>query len=97
MRMMSVHREKISKNKQHFIDRFRRDPRRWQLLFLGDADKSCLLAVLQSRGGQPGNFPFRIFQKHVQLSGTASSYNHFGPPQKYQLGTVRLAIGKIKS
>jgi len=39
--MMSVHREKISKDKHGFIDRFGRDPRRLQLLFLSDADKSC--------------------------------------------------------
>ena len=42
---MSVHREKISKDKQGFIgsvlDRFGRDIRRFQLLFLSDADKSC--------------------------------------------------------
>jgi len=42
---MSVPREKISKGKQGFsermIDRFGRDPRRLQLMFLGDADKSC--------------------------------------------------------
>jgi len=41
-RMMNVHREKIRKNKQLFIDRFRRDPRRLQLLFLSEADKDCL-------------------------------------------------------
>jgi len=38
--MMSVHREKINKEKQDFIDRFGRDPRRFQLLLLSDADKS---------------------------------------------------------
>jgi len=42
---MSVHREKITKDKQGFIermlDRFGRDLRRLQLLFLYDADKSC--------------------------------------------------------
>jgi len=73
MCMMSAHREKNNKNKQRFNDRFRRDPRRLLLLFLSDADKSCLLAVLQSGEEQPGNFPSRSFQKHVQLSGTASS------------------------
>jgi len=40
---MSVLRETISKDKRGFIerviDRFGRDPRRLQLLFLGDADK----------------------------------------------------------
>jgi len=39
--MMSVHPDKISKDKQLFIDRFGRDPRRFLLLFLSDADKSC--------------------------------------------------------
>jgi len=43
--MMSVYREQISKEKQGFLesvtDRFGRDPRRLQLLFLSDADKSC--------------------------------------------------------
>jgi len=38
---MSVHREKISKDEQRFIDRFGRDPRHLQLLFLSDAEKSC--------------------------------------------------------
>jgi len=41
---MSVCREKTSKDKQGFIksviDRFKRDARRLQLLFLSDADKS---------------------------------------------------------
>jgi len=43
---MSVHREKV-KDKQGFIesalDRFERDIRRLQLLFLSDAYKSCLV------------------------------------------------------
>jgi len=43
--VMSVHREKISKDKKGFIesviDRFGRDLKRLQLLFLSDADKSC--------------------------------------------------------
>jgi len=43
--MMSVPREKISKDTQVFIesviDRFGRNPRRLQLLFLHDADKQC--------------------------------------------------------
>jgi len=39
--MMSVHLEKISKDKQHFIARFGRDPRRLQLLLRSDAEKSC--------------------------------------------------------
>jgi len=40
---MTVHREKINKDKQGFIERvldhFGRDPRRFQLLFV--TDKSC--------------------------------------------------------
>ena len=39
--MMSVHCEKNTEGKQGFIDRFGWDPRRLQLLFLSDADKSC--------------------------------------------------------
>jgi len=43
--MMSIAREKISKDKHGFIerviDRFGRDPRRLQLWFLSDADKQC--------------------------------------------------------
>jgi len=38
---MSIHPEKISKDKQPVIDRFGRDPRRLLLLFLSDADMSC--------------------------------------------------------
>jgi len=38
---MSAHRKKISKDKWGFIERFGRDPRRLQLLFLSDANKSC--------------------------------------------------------
>jgi len=42
---MSVHRQKVSKDKQGFIERvfdcFGRDLRRLQLLFLNDAGKSC--------------------------------------------------------
>ena len=38
---MSVHREKISKDKQGYIEHFGWDSRRLQLLFLSDADKSC--------------------------------------------------------
>jgi len=43
--MMIVHREKISKDKQGFIerviDRFGRVSRRLQLLLLSKTDKSC--------------------------------------------------------
>jgi len=39
--MMSVHCEKITKDKQGFIERFGRDPRCLQLLFLSDANESC--------------------------------------------------------
>jgi len=39
--MMTAHREKISKDKQGFIDIFGRDPRHLQLLFLSNADNSC--------------------------------------------------------
>jgi len=43
--MMSIHRGKISKDKQKFIermsDRFGGDPRCLQLLFLSNADKFC--------------------------------------------------------
>jgi len=43
--LMSVPHEKISKEKQGFIEKvivlFRRDPRCLQLLFLSNADKSC--------------------------------------------------------
>jgi len=43
--MMSIHREKISKHKQSFIERvihrFGRNPGRLQLLFLSGADKQC--------------------------------------------------------
>jgi len=43
--MMSVPREKISKDKQGFIERvidhFGPDPNCLQLLFLSEADKSC--------------------------------------------------------
>jgi len=39
--MMSVHCENISKDNQRFIDRFGRDPRHLQLLFLSDPQKSC--------------------------------------------------------
>jgi len=43
--MMSVFRENNSKDKQgsieRVIDRFGRDPRRWQLLFRNGPDKSC--------------------------------------------------------
>jgi len=39
--MMSFHSEKISKDKQRFLYRFGRDPRRLQLLFLCDSEKSC--------------------------------------------------------
>jgi len=38
---MSVHCEKITKDKQGFVGRFGRDAIRFQLLFLSDADKSC--------------------------------------------------------
>jgi len=38
--MMSAHCEKITKDKQGFIDRFGRNPRCLHLLFLSDADKS---------------------------------------------------------
>jgi len=42
---MIVHREKVSKDKQGFIERvfdsFGRDLKRLQFLFLGDAGKSC--------------------------------------------------------
>ena len=41
---------------QGFTDRFGRDPRRLQLLFLSDADKSCQL-IPQLGGEQPGNPP----------------------------------------
>ena len=40
---------------QGFIDLFERDPRRLQLLFLSDADKSCQL--IPQLGEQPGNLP----------------------------------------
>jgi len=43
--MMSVHREKISKDKQSFVervvDRFGSEPRRLQLLFRSGDDKPC--------------------------------------------------------
>jgi len=38
---MSVHHENKSKDEQGFIDRFGRDPRRLQHLFLCDADETC--------------------------------------------------------
>ena len=38
--MMSVHCEKISKDKHGFIDRVGRDTRRLQILFQSDAEKS---------------------------------------------------------
>jgi len=41
---------------QGFTDRFGRDPRRLQLLFISDADKSCQL-IPQLGGEQPGNPP----------------------------------------
>jgi len=45
--MMSVHREKVSQDKQGFIervtDRFGRDPRRLRLLFLRYADMSSVV------------------------------------------------------
>jgi len=43
------------KDKQRFIDRFGRDPKRVQFLFSGDADKSCE-QVPQSGVEKPGNF-----------------------------------------
>ena len=53
--MMSVHREKISKDKQGYIerelDRFGRDPRRLQLLFRSDTSKQGRIKV----GGNGGN------------------------------------------
>jgi len=73
MCMMSVHREKISKNKQRFIDRFRRDPRRLQLLFLGDAGKSFLQSYNQGEGNRaisPPKFFKNMFSCQVQHQAT---------------------------
>jgi len=49
---MSVHREKINKDKQDFIkkviDRFLRNLRRLQLLFLCDPDMCCHAGKIKS-------------------------------------------------
>jgi len=59
---------------------------------------SCLLVSLVSLASRSRNqeestraIPPRIFQKHVQLLGTASSYSH-SIPKKYQLGAALLAM-----
>jgi len=79
--MICVHREKISKDKQRFIDRFGQDPRRLQLLFLSDAETSCE-QILKPGGRQPGNCPHKISKIcSVVRWLTASSYNHFASPK----------------
>jgi len=58
---MSAHCEKNSKDKHSFIDRIGRDPRRLQLLFQSDADKS--IAEPATRGRAIGHFlPPEIFK-----------------------------------
>jgi len=59
--MMNVHSEKISKDKQRVVDRFGRDSRRLQILFLSDAEKSCE-QIPRPGGGQPGNCPPESFK-----------------------------------
>jgi len=56
--MMGVLREKISNDKQGFIerviDRFVLDPRCFQRLFLSDADKSCYVKYSHNMHGYTG-------------------------------------------
>jgi len=58
---MSVHSEKISKDKQRFIERFGRDSRRLQLLFLSDGEKPCE-QIPKPGGKQLGNCPPENFK-----------------------------------
>jgi len=57
--VMSVHRQKTSKDKQCFIARFGQDHRGLQLLFLSDAEKSCEQFLKPGEGNRaivPKNF-----------------------------------------
>ena len=89
--MMSVHREKFSKDQQRFIGRFGRYPRRLQLLLLGDADKTCWGFPQQWEGKRAITSPkFSRTCSGVTVSA-ASSYYNFHSPRKYQLGAALLA------
>jgi len=87
--MVSFHCEKISKDKHRLMTVLDEIP---------DLCSSCFKETLpslasRSRNQEEGNWaisPSQNFQKHVQLLGTLSSYNHF-PPRKYQLDAALFA------
>jgi len=84
---MSVHCEKISKDKHRFIVRIGRDPRRLQLLFQSGADKSSQ-QMPQPGGGQPGFLPFPKFSNTFSIIRYSIKLQSFCPPREYQLGTA---------
>jgi len=77
--IMSVHREKISKDKQGFVDRFGRYPRRLQLLFLSDADKSYYNSGSQTvvREGFSGGTRAAFLSYSKSSVNSFLSYNSF--------------------